>query len=61
MSSDTQALPIKRSKIIEKKIDMFGNILIRINSLMDGKINWGFSNLFDGKLDFHWKVFGVVL
>jgi hypothetical protein len=40
---------------------MFGNILIRINSLMDGKINWGFSNLFDGKLDFHWKVFGVVL
>jgi hypothetical protein len=39
VSSDTQALPIERSKIIEKKIDMFGNILMRIDSLMDGKIN----------------------
>jgi hypothetical protein len=34
-----RALPIERFKIIEKKIDMFGNFLVRIDSLMDGKIN----------------------
>jgi hypothetical protein len=39
VSSDTQALPIEKSKIIKKKIDMFGNILMKINSLMDGEIN----------------------
>jgi hypothetical protein len=26
-------------KIMEKKIDIFGNLLMTINSIMDGKIN----------------------
>jgi hypothetical protein len=36
-SSDTGALPIKRIKIMEKEIDIFGNLLMTINSVLDGK------------------------
>jgi len=30
-SSDTQALPIERFKIMEKEIDIFGNLLMMMN------------------------------
>jgi hypothetical protein len=30
-SSDTQALPIERFKIMEKEIDIFGNLLMIMN------------------------------
>jgi hypothetical protein len=30
-SSDTRALPIERFKIMEKEIDIFGNLLMRMN------------------------------
>jgi hypothetical protein len=39
VSSGTRALSIVRFKIIEKEIDIFGNLLMRMNSIMDGKIN----------------------
>ncbi len=37
VSSDTQALPIERIKLMEKEIDIFGNLLMTINLGMDGK------------------------
>jgi hypothetical protein len=36
-SSDTRALPIERIKIMEKEIDIFGNFLITIDLVLDGK------------------------
>jgi hypothetical protein len=38
-SSDTQALPIERFKIMGKEIDIFGNVLMTNNSIMDGQIS----------------------
>jgi SET domain-containing protein len=38
-SSDTRALPIERFKIMEKEIDIFGNVLMTNNSIMDGKFS----------------------
>jgi hypothetical protein len=37
VSRDTQALPIERIKIMEKEINIFGNLLMTINSVLDGK------------------------
>jgi len=31
LSSDTWALPIERFKVMEKEIDIFGNLLMRMN------------------------------
>jgi hypothetical protein len=36
-SINTRALPIERFKIMEKEIDIFENLLMTINSVMDGK------------------------
>jgi hypothetical protein len=38
VSSDKWALPIERFKIMEKEIDIFGNLLMTMNWIMDGKI-----------------------
>jgi hypothetical protein len=32
------ALPIKKFKRMKREIDIFGNVLMSINSVMDGKI-----------------------
>jgi hypothetical protein len=37
-SSDTRPLPIERFKTMEKEIDIFGNLLMIMNRIMDGKI-----------------------
>jgi hypothetical protein len=36
-SIDTRALPIETIKIMEKEIDIFENLLMTINSVIDGK------------------------
>jgi hypothetical protein len=38
-SINTRALPIERFKIMEKEIDIFGNVLMTNNSIMDGKFS----------------------
>jgi hypothetical protein len=39
VSSDTKASRIEIFKIMEKENDVFGNLLMTINSTMNGKIN----------------------
>jgi hypothetical protein len=39
VSGDMQALLISIFKIMEKENDVFGNLLLIINSTMNGKIN----------------------
>jgi hypothetical protein len=37
-SCDTRTLPIERFKIMEKEINIFENVLMTINLVMDGEI-----------------------